>query len=379
MNLKFIKTDLILGIKQWIRSPGTVFWTILFPILLILIFGAIFSSGTDVEFDLIVQDLDESTTSNEFVGILDNISGINVIDIKAGKDVTKYMHDEDKKVALVIPEGFESIIFEYMQSQHDPNSTFDMNNLPFNLKIYVDPTDQTSPSILRSIINSVIQQFNINITGGQNLFGLTEEKSVGEDFEYIDFFVPGMIGFTIMTSMIYGSIERNTKYRKNGILRKLLTMPITRSEWILSKMLFMMFLSFISTFVIIIVGILAWGLNIHMSIFFFILVICTSFMFSGLGMIIGRFVKEEETADMAGGAINFPMMFLSGTFFPLDQMPVFLQTVARGLPLFYVNEGLRNAMIYSDFSETIYYTGFVVAFTLVFFIIGVFVTKWKED
>jgi ABC-2 type transport system permease protein len=82
---------------------------------------------------------------------------------------------------------------------------------------------------------------------------------------------------------------------------------------------------------------------------------------------------------MAGGAITFPMMFLSGTFFPLDQMPVFLQTIARGLPLFYVNEGFRNAMIYSDFNETIYYTGFVVAFTLVFFIIGVFLTKWKED
>jgi ABC-2 type transport system permease protein len=379
MNLKFIKIDLILGIKQWLRSPGTVFWTILFPILLILIFGAIFSSGTDVEFDLIIQDLDESSTSDEFVGILGNISGINVINLQAGIDVTEYMHDEDKKVALVIPEGFESIISEYMQSQYDPNSTFDMNNLPFNLKIYFDPTDQTSPSILKNIINSVIQQFNLNITGGQNLFALTEEKSVGEDFEYIDFFVPGMIGFTIMTSMIYGSIERNTKYRKNGILRKLLTMPITRSEWILSKMLFMLVLSFISTFVIIIVGILAWGLNIHMSIFFFILVICTSFMFSGLGMIIGRFVKEEETADMAGGAITFPMMFLSGTFFPLDQMPVFLQTIARGLPLFYVNEGFRNAMIYSDFNETIYYTGFVVAFTLVFFIIGVFLTKWKED
>jgi ABC-2 type transport system permease protein len=207
-----------------------------------------------------------------------------------------------------------------------------------------------------------------------------EEKTIlGEDFDYIDFFVPGMIGFTIMTSMVYGSIERNTKLRKDGILRKMLTMPVTRYEWIFSKMLFMLFLSFISTFVIMIVGILVWGLNIQINIFFFIIVICTSFMFSGLGMIIGRFVKDQETADMAGGAITFPMMFLAGTFFPLDQMPSFLQAVAQVLPLYYVNEGLRNAMIYADLDKTLYFTGFVIVFAAAFFLIGVFLTKWKED
>ena len=102
-------------------------------------------------------------------------------------------------------------------------------------------------------------------------------------------------------------------------------------------------------------------------------------MFTGLGMIIGRFVKEEETADMAGGAITFPMMFLAGTFFPLEQMPEFLQSVAQLLPLYYVNEGLRNAMIYANFDKAIFFTAFVVTFAVVFFIIGVVLQKWEED
>jgi ABC-2 type transport system permease protein len=96
-------------------------------------------------------------------------------------------------------------------------------------------------------------------------------------------------------------------------------------------------------------------------------------------MIIGRFVKEEETADMAGGAISFPMMFLAGTFFPLDQMPVFLQEFARILPLYYVNEGLRNAMIYMNFDKAFFNTVIVMIFAVVFFIAGVALTKWKED
>lgn len=382
MNFRFISYDLLASIKGWLRSPGTVFWTVLFPVLLILIFGAIFSGANEITLDLVVQDLDETQLSQRFIDILDNISSVKVIKLDSNEDVTVYMHDEDKSVALVIPEGFNQTIseyIEYIESQYDPLLSFDKDSLPFNLTIYVDPSDQTTTSIMRSIITSVINEFNMNITSGENILGINEENAIGEDFNYIDFFLPGMIGFTIMTSCIYGSIERNTKFRKDGILRKLLTMPITRSEWILSKMLFMLFLSFVSTAVILIVGILVWGISVKINIFFFILIIATSFLFSGIGMIIGRFVKEQETADMAGGAITFPMMFLAGTFFPLEQMPTFMQSIAQVLPLYYVNEGMRNAMIYGDAEKTLYFTGFVLAFAAIFFIIGVLLTKWKED
>jgi ABC-2 type transport system permease protein len=284
-------------------------------------------------------------------------------------DIADYMKEEDISVGLQIPDDFKELI---EQIEINPF-------VKVNFTLFQDPSDSTIAPVVMSILAGLINTYNDVITLSPSVVGMNIESTLGEDFDFIDFFVPGMIGFTIMTSMVYGSIERNTKFRKNGILRKLLTMPVTRSEWIISKMLFMLFLSFISTFVIMIVGILVWGLNIQINIFFFIIVICTSFMFSGLGMIIGRFVKEEETADMAGGAITFPMMFLAGTFFPLDQMPEFLQSVAQVLPLYYVNEGLRNAMIYANLEKTLFFTGFVVVFAIVFFIIGVVLTKWKED
>lgn len=379
MNFRFIFHDLHANIKTWLRSPGTIFWTVLFPILLILIFGAIFSGGDEAEFDIVVKDLDKTTISEEFVANLNNISCVNVVELEPGKNVTEFMHDEDKPVALVIPKGFNDTMVEYIESQYDPLTEFDDESLPFNLTLYFDPSDQTTTSILRSILASVIYQLNMNIIGGETIIGINEESAVGEDFDYIDFFLPGMIGFTIMTSCIYGSIERNTKYRKDGILRKLLTMPITRAEWILSKMLFMLFLSFVSTLVILLVGIIVWGVSIKINIFFFLLVIATSFLFSGIGMIIGRFVKEQETADMAGGAITFPMMFLAGTFFPLESMPDFMQSIAQVLPLYYVNEGMRNAMIYADIDKTLFFSAFVLVFATVFFIVGILLTKWKED
>ena len=369
MNLSFILTDFHTSVKQWLRSKGTVFWTILFPVLLIVIFGAIFSDTGDMDYDLVVQDLDETSSSEDFIKILENISILNIETLGKNEDIAQYMKENEKLAAIQIPEGFEDVL---IQSQFDENATFD-------IVFYFDPAEDTSVMVLKNIVTGILHEFNMGLTQGRHVIGLDEESTLGGEFDYIDFFVPGMVGFTIMTSMVYGSIERNTKFRKDGILRKLLTMPITRAEWIFSKMLFMLFLSFISTFVILIVGILVWGLSVNINIFFFILVIATSFLFSGIGMIIGRFVKEQETADMAGGAITFPMMFLAGTFFPLEQMPDFMQSIAQFLPLYYVNEGLRNAMIYADLEKTLFFTGIVLVFAFVFFIVGVLLTKWKED
>lgn len=371
MNHRFIITDFFLSFKQWMRSIGTVFWTLMFPILLILIFGAIFSGTDTVSYDLYIQDHDQSASSSQLISTLENISILTIKPIDTNKDIKSYMKDNDITNALVIPATFEQTIY---QSKLNNNS-----DIQVNVTYFYDPSEQTTQSVMQSILSSTLYEYNLILEDGRKVIGLHQETTLDEDFDFIDFFIPGIIGLTIMNSCIYGSIERNTKYRKAGILRKLLTMPVTRTEWIIAKMLFMLFLSFLSAFVILLFGVIVWGLHIHLSIFAFILIIATSFMFSGMGMIISRFVKDEETADMAGGAISFPMMFLAGTFFPLEQMDQILQLIARVLPLYYVNEGLRNAMVYANFEKTLWFTAIVLIFAIVFFIAGAGLTKWDED
>lgn len=369
MNPRFIIHDFIANIKSWSRSIGTVFWTIAFPILLILIFGSIFSGADDITYDCYIQDFDDSIYSNTLLSVFDNISVFNPIVIDTSENITRYMQDHDVSAAVVIPQGFEDTI---IQSFTDPTATV-------NITYFFDPSQATTTSVIQSIVMNTINEFNLNLSGGHHVIGIADQTSQSDEFTFIDFFIPGMIGFTIMTSCIYGSIERNTKFRKDGILRKMLTMPVSRTEWIFAKMLFMLFLSFLSTTVILVFGVFVWGLSVHITLISIIIIIATSFLFSGMGMIIGRFVKEEETADMAGGAITFPMMFLAGTFYPLNQMPAFLQSIAQVLPLYYVNEGLRNTMIYGNMDKTLYNLSFVLIFAIVFFAIGAIVTKWKED
>ncbi len=369
MNPRIIAADFVASMKGWMRSKGTIFWSIVFPVLLIMLFGAIFSGSDSPTYNLQVQDLDDSTWSHDYVDLLQNISVLKLETIPKDENITEYVQEKDLRGALVIPKGFGDKI----------SASFVDNNVTANFSFYYDPSDQGATSVVRSILGSSLQELNLGLAGGRHVIGMDPVSTITKKFKYIDFFIPGMIGFTIMQLCIYGSIERNTKYRKDGILRKLLTTPITRTEWILAKMLFMLFLSFFSTAIAVIIGMLVWGVVIHFNIWMLIILIANSFLFSGLGMIIGRFVKEEETADTAAGAISFPMMFLAGTFFPLEQMPQFLQTFAHALPLYYVNEGLRNAMIQLDFGKAAFNGGIVIIFALIFFIAGVLLTKWKED
>jgi ABC-2 type transport system permease protein len=369
MNLKIVYLDFIYNVRSWTRSRGTVFWSLLFPIMLILLFGAIFSGMGDSKYTLYVQDLDNTDLSQTFVHILNQTGVVTIKNVTTNTSITEYIKDNNVKNLIVIPQGYKNDI---THSYVDPS-------IKVNLTYYFDPTEQQTTQVLRSIITSVVEGVNMQLSQGRTIIGLKEESTITENFGFIDFFIPGMIGFTIMQQSIYGSIERNTKYRKDGILRKLLTTPITRSEWILAKMLFMLFLAFISTSVAIGVGILAFGIKVNINLLTIVIVISTSFLFSGIGMIIGRFVKEEETADMAAGAISFPMMFLAGTFFAVDSMPAVIQIIARALPLYYVNEGLRNAMIYMKQTDALINAGIVLIFAAIFFIAGVILTKWKED
>ena len=234
MRMRVITMDFKANVKTWLRSKGTLFWTLAFPIMLILIFGMIFSGIGEVEYSLHVQDLDDSSMSVLFNTTLNSTGVLDIIPVNKTVNITSYIQENNIKRLLVIPNNFGQII---QQSYADPSASV-------RLTFYLDPSEQSANQVVQSIVSSVVQTMNMNLSQGRNIITINQESTISEEFTFIDYFLPGMIGFTIMQTCIYGSIERNTKYRKDGILRKLLTTPITRSEWIFSKMLFMLFLSF---------------------------------------------------------------------------------------------------------------------------------------
>ena len=198
-------------------------------------------------------------------------------------------------------------------------------------------------------------------------------------FKYIDFFAPGIIGMTLMTSGVFGAVAWNTRNKELGILKKLATTPLSKLEWIVGVVLYELVMGSISTIVILAVGVIVFDLKVLPNVFTVILIISGAIAFPGMGMVIARFVKESDSADAAANAITFPMMFLSGSFFPLEFMPDFLRQIANVLPLTYLNNGLRDSMVYGNVSSALFNTLVILGVGVFFIVLGSLITSWREE
>ena len=170
----------------------------------------------------------------------------------------------------------------------------------------------------------------------------------------------------------------NTELRQKGVIRKLSTTPITHTDWILSNILYQFIIAVICTIAMLVVSYAVFNVSLQINAWLLVFIVLDVFTFVGIGMILTRFVKEAQSAAAAANAIMFPMMFLSGSFFPLDMMPGFLQKFARILPLYYLNEGLRASMVFVNHMTALRYSAIIGVFAAVVFVSSIMATKWEN-
>ena len=374
MNPKRVYANLAISMKEWVRNKAAVFWTLLFPVLLILMFGFIFAGESEIIYDLPIQNRDGGRWSIKLIEVINETGLFEVTMVDPDADPDDYVLDNNANFILIIPEAYTQEINQILDAR---NMSQDVNYTA-NLTVKYDP-GVTATAQKMSVLNSVVQGFNKGLSGAKDTVGIEAETTLSDQFKFIDFFAPGIIAMAVMSTSLFGTVTVNTELRQKGVLRKLATTPLRRSEWLLSNMLFQLVMSLFATMAILIVGVIVFDLHFSLNFFLVLFIILNVFAFSGVGMLITRFVKEAQSAEAAANAIMFPMMFMAGTFFPLEMMPEFLQKIALILPLYYVNEGLRSSMVTLNFSQAWLYAAVIGIFGIVIFILGVFLTSWKEE
>lgn len=194
----------------------------------------------------------------------------------------------------------------------------------------------------------------------------------------MDFYVPGITSAFIMTNGIIALSSNTTEFKRRGIIKRLSITPLTKMDWILGNVLSQTLLNLMLTAIRIGLGWLIFNVRIIPDAFSVIMILLGSVMFSGIGMLLSGLIKDVEAASAVGNAIAFPMMFLSGAYFPMEFMPSYIQTISKALPLTYFTDGLRYAMLYK-YPEGVYTNMAIVAALAVgFLIVGALVTRWKE-
>ena len=362
--------ELKVSAKGNIRSREGFFFTLVFPIILILLFGAIFAGGGVSQTTVYVQNLDSGPVAASFIGALNSTSngcsaaassGLCLRPVSPSANFSQYLSSRSASDGIVIPQGF-SAAFEAKQR--------------VNVTVFGDPASTTS-AIVSGITREVVNAFNLN--GNPSVVGVATRTAGASNYKYIDFLIPGLIGFSALTSPMFALVNISSTYRRDKVFKLLSLTPLTKTEWLISKIIWYMGTTIVSFILITIVGTYAFGAHIALNWGIGVFVLLGPFFFVSLGMLVGTVSNSPESAAVVGNLVTFPMMFLSGTFFPVSSMPAYLQEVAHVLPLYYMIEGLNDVMIYGNYGPALLDAGLLVVVSVVTFVLAVRFFRWRED
>jgi ABC-2 type transport system permease protein len=353
--------------RQYLRSKIGAFFTFAFPILLILLFGAIYSASGTQKVSMPVQNLDGSSFSVAYLNELNNTTLVNIKMIPTDANITSYINDNSLSLALQIPANFGSKIADGLGSNYSG---------PVLVTIYGDQSQSTFGTAVAAVEAASVS-FNYNLSRTLPLVA-PGVQGLKEGYKFLDYFLPGVVGITVMTNSLFSMSSICAEYRQRGFFKLLATTKLRKHEWLISKFVFfsiILILSLLTTFA---VASAAFGTHSSITLLALVMIPAGAFLFVSLGMLLGVAIKDPESGVAVANAIGFPMMFLSGSFFPLDMMPHFLQVVATALPLTYFNNGLRDTMVYGNTGGALANLAVVLVIGAVFFVLSSRLMSWKE-
>lgn len=322
----------VANVKSYARDRAALFWTLAFPLIFIFMFGFIFQGGGDSNVTLGWVDLDGSSGSGELRTAFEAPDGIDLV-VTDEADALEQMRDGKLDAVVEVPAGYGAAVAAAAAGTGPPTS----------LVVYTDPSRQNLVASVYQAVGSVLGVINL---GGRPPLVVPQSQTLQtENLNFISYFVPSMLGLSVMQVGIFAAIPLVAD-REKLILKRLAATPLRRWQLVGSNVLMRLLIALIQAVIIVAVGVLVFGVKITgpfpLSVVF---VALGAVAFLALGYVVASFASTEDSANGMTSVIQFPMMFLSGTFFPIDQMPEPLQAVARVIPLTYLSDALRQVMV----------------------------------
>jgi ABC-2 type transport system permease protein len=370
VNGRRIAADLKITARGYLRNPVALFFALVFPLILILLFGLIFSGGGGGPVTVYAQNFDHaSPASLAFLSALNNTSAVRIqmVSTSVG-NLSTYLGQNGDAVGLVIPAGFQA---NYS------------HGWPVHVTLFTNPQAASSAGIAVGAVQGVANAFNLARTcpSGQNcdIVSIANQNVGSNVYTYIDYLIPGLIGFSILTSPMFSMVDVTSSYRKEGLFRQLSLTPLTRAEWLTSRILWYILLTLLSAAIMLSIGLGIFGAHVTVSWEILPFLVLGPFFFVALGMLAGSAAKTPESAAVIGNIVTFPMMFLTGTFFPVSEFPPALQLVARILPLYYVIDGMNQVMLFGNLHAAGVDLLVIFLASVVVFVLAIGLFRWRDE
>lgn len=325
------------NLKMTYREKAAIFWMFLFPVLMMLLLGSIFGRSGQASITVGVVDQDQSVITEAIVSGLGSIEAFNVQNGNEEEQLQR-LQDGKNNAVLILEAGFLSSI---------------QSGQPGKAVVYVDESSPTVAGIAYSSINQVMSQISQEMAkqydptlNVPDLISVEQKSVASNELSYVDFIVPGILSMTIMQGGLLGLALSFAAVRERGILRRIKVSPVPLSRYLGSEIVASLVMVLVQSALLLLVGWTVFRIHLRGNpLYIIVMILLGALSFLSLGFLIASVAHTLKTAEMAASAINMPMMFLAGVFFPLSILPGFLAILAKFLPLYYLGHAMRQVMI----------------------------------
>ena len=360
------------------RHPGRLVSIILFPIIMILLFG--YGMGGEMtDLPIVVVSQSDGNLTDLTLNTIKSTDTYHVVKVMDDQGKAEKMVDKGEvKAAIIMPEDYD-----------DTNSS---NQKAVTL--YLDSSDQMASQILDSSTQAIFSKLSNMVAAGSvtsvsqnssaepslshqiNNFkddiGLHINRIYG-NIKYIDFLVPAVLGMTVMMSCMMGMGATIAGERETGELARLFMTPTSVSTVIGGKIAAKLVIELVRAVILILMAILLFNVSIKGGLLqTFIVLVFGALCFVGFGIMLSARTQTQEDYAQIVMPFSMPMMFVSGVFYPIETMPWILQKLAYVFPLTYLNDAMRGVMLKGQSLGDVWFDlAVLLGFTILFFIIGV--------
>ena len=325
---------------------------LIMPIAFLVMFGFIFpGSNTQTHMPVGIVDLDHGQGSSAFITQLETMNKNNTMNFEnfSSTEAAQTQINKGKLYGtFIIPPGFSD------------NLT---NSKSANVIIYVDNSNPQIASQIEAVasgtitgLNGMQAMSNVAKMGATNTtlnaqavvfpYTPTVQTTIPGQTNYFNFLAPGLMIMIVMMTVMTGIPEAISKEKEMGTFDGMLSAPISQVSIILGKTTALCVRGFTQCILILILAMLFFGVTIQGSVILaFFLLILGIFSFVGIGIVAVSMSEDQASSTMLVNLLMFPMMFLGGIFYPIQQMPWFMQDISKLIPLTYAADAMRKVML----------------------------------
>ena len=354
------------SLRAIFRSPSAVIFSFVFPFIFILVFGFIGNNGGVPVYKIAIDK--NCDTSN---ALFDSVKTNNRIKI------VNFADEKELRSSLV--KGKITGIFS-IKKNTAPTPAY-----AYSLTSTTASNDKWPQ--LMPIINNIVNKISNEKYADRPSFAVADfnykrDIEVVREYKTIDFILPGQLGFSLLSSGVFGVAFMFFSLRNTLVLKRFFATPISRTYIVMGEGLARVIFQMITAVVIILAGYFLFGFTLVKGVETFSAMLLLSFLglivFMGFGFIVSGLAKNESTIPPFANMITLPQFLISGTFFSIDAFPKWLQPISRILPLTHLNTAMRAVAFEGEsLWDVKTEIGIILLWGVIVYAVAIKVFKWE--